>query len=111
VGVEIGAVQEAHVIARQQRQVVLRSQFDGGVVEVFFARALRAGQLQVQAIGQRGLPLPQPVVRVLLATGGQALPQRTFATGQCDETAIVGQQPVRTHGYKVATVSFKKGAR
>ena len=90
---EIVAFEEAHVVRGDQRQAEIVGQGERGVVERFFAIAMRARQFQVQAVGEGVAPGAQAIARQLDATGGHRRAHRAFATGDHGQAFVLAEQP------------------
>ena len=112
VRVEVGLLEEAHVVAGQHRQVERGGQAQGGVVPEFLAVAAATGQLQVQPIRkqphQRAQFRQRGVAALVLRDAGHF----AVAAEQGDQPAAgLAMQPAGVDQRAAAVLAFLPGAR
>ena len=82
----------------------------GEIVELRLAIAVGAGQLQVQAVAERALPVAQPLQRQLVLAGGGQAAGLGMTPEQGEQIAGLLQQPLRAHHHAVVAMAFQPAA-
>jgi hypothetical protein len=106
VRLEALGVEEAHVVACDQRDAAARRGMQGEGVERVLAFAAATGQLQVQALAEHLAPVRQRGLGELVAVRADQLSRQALAADQRKQAAVVFAQPLRAQRHAVDAVAF-----
>ena len=109
VRLETVGVEETRIVAGDHRDAALRRCMQGEGVERVLAVASGAGELQVQAIAERALPVGEPRLREFVTVAGGQAPGQAVAAGEREQPGVVLAQPLRPHHDAVDAVAFHPG--
>ena len=111
VRLEIGGIEEAHVVAGQQRQMMAVGEGDRARVEAGFLRQAEPGDLDVRPAREQAQPFRGPACRLRLVALQHQLRQRAVPAVQHDQAFALGEQPFRLDHRQFAGVAFQVRAR